>query len=410
MRGKRWLAMGLATLGAASGVVGCGGGGSSGSGGGGGSGGTIVIGATIPLTGSLAAFGAQEKIADQMLVDEVNAKGGITVDGSKKKVKLVILDSKSDPNTTTTQARTLAIQDHAVGFFGTIAPPLVIPLSSVADQLHIPMTHHTPIQAWLGGRKGGWKYSWDVFFNEPQMTTTQFKAADETQTNKRVVLFTDTDPDGIVMGGLWSKTAPDYGYKVVAHEKFPEGTTDFSSYIKDAQDAKAEILIAQMIPPDAIALWKQMKAAGYQPKVAVCEKCSYNEGWGKALGDVANGTLVADIWSPAFKYPDAAKLEAVKSKVGGKVNPGVSGIAMSYTVGKVLLDAIAKAGSTNADKINAALAATNGLYPTGKVKFNGQHYSAIPAVQTQWRDGATVVVWPKVDGGSTLEAPVAGLG
>jgi branched-chain amino acid transport system substrate-binding protein len=285
MRGKRGLHRGLASLAVVAlvgSVAACG---SSDSGGGGGSsGGNIVIGATIPLTGAFAAFGAQEKIADNMLVDEVNAKGGITVDGKKKKVKLVILDSKSDPNTTTVQGRTLIIQDHAIGLFGTIAPPLVIPLSSIADQLKVPMTHHTPIQAWLGGRKGGWKYSWDVFFNEPQMTQTQFKAADETQTNKRVVLFTDTDPDGIVMGGLWAKTAPTLGYKVVAHEKFPEGTTDFSTYIRDAQKNKAEVLIAQMIPPDAIALWKQMKAAGYQPKVAVCEKCSYNSGWGKALG------------------------------------------------------------------------------------------------------------------------------
>jgi branched-chain amino acid transport system substrate-binding protein len=411
MRGKRWPSTGLASLvvvALVAGVSACGdnGGNSGGSSGGG----TIVIGATIPLTGAFAAFGAQEKIADQMLVDEVNAKGGIAIDGKKQKVKLIILDSKSDPNTTTVQARTLAIQDHAVGLFGTIAPPLVIPLSTIADQLKVPMTHHTPIQAWLGGRKSGWKYSWDVFFNEPQMTTTQFKAADETTTNKRVVLFTDTDPDGIVMGDLWTKTAPTLGYKVVAHEKFPEGTTDFSSYIRDAQKAKAEVLIAQMIPPDAIALWKQMKAAGYQPKVAVCEKCSYNSGWGKALGAVANGTLVADVWSPAFKYPDYAKLLATKAQVGGTMNPGVSGVAISYTVGKVLLDGIAKAGSTDPDDINKAIAATNATYPTGKVQFTPQHYSAIPAVQTQWRDGATVIVWPKVAGGETLQAPVAGLG
>lgn len=168
----------------------------------------IVIGATIPLTGAFAAFGAQEKIADNMLVNEVNAKGGITIDGTKRKVKVVILDSKSDPNTTSTQARTLVLQDHAVGLFGTIAPPLVIPLSIVADQLKIPMTHHTPIQAWLGGRASGWKYSWDVFFNEPQMTTTQYVAANKVKTNKKVVLFTDTDPDGVVMGKLWKANAP----------------------------------------------------------------------------------------------------------------------------------------------------------------------------------------------------------
>jgi hypothetical protein len=43
------------------------------------------------------------------------------------------------------------------------------------------------------------------------------------------------------------------------------------------------------------------------------------------------------------------------------------------------------------------------------VQFNSQHYSAVKAFQTQWRNGATVIVWPKVKGGSSVQAPVAGL-
>jgi hypothetical protein len=44
------------------------------------------------------------------------------------------------------------------------------------------------------------------------------------------------------------------------------------------------------------------------------------------------------------------------------------------------------------------------------VKFTPQHYSAIPAVQVQWENGDTQIVWPKVKGGGTLQAPVSGLG
>jgi branched-chain amino acid transport system substrate-binding protein len=255
----------------------------------------------------------------------------------------------------------------------------------------------------------GWKYSWDIFFNEPQMTTTQFLASNEIPTNKKVVLFTDTDPDGIVMGKLWTQTAPKLGYTVVAHESFPEGTTDFSSYIHDAQAKGAQVLIAQMIPPDAAALWKQMKAAGYLPKTAFCEKCAYQSAWGSTLGSIANGTMVADVWSPVFKYPDYQAIEATKSNFGGKINPGTSGVALAFTCAKVLLDAIARAGSTDGTAINKALAQTNGLYALGHVQFNTQNYSAVKAFQVQWRNGSTVIVWPKVAGGSSVQAPVAGL-
>jgi branched-chain amino acid transport system substrate-binding protein len=405
---KRWLSAGLAAL-VACGATGIAVASSGAATGHSASGGTITIGATIPLTGSFAAFGAQEKIGDNLAVADVNAAGGITIGGKKEKVVVKYLDSQSQPNLTTTEGRTLVLQDHAVGFFGTIAPPIVIPLSQVADQLHVPLVHHTPIQAWLGGNSSGWTYSWDVFFYEPQMTTTQFLASDEIPTNKKVVLFTDTDPDGIVMGKAWTQLAPKYGYKIVAHESFPEGTTDFSQYIANAQAAKAEVLIAQMIPPDAAALWKQMKAAGYDPKTAFCEKCSYQSAWGTTLGPLANGTMVADVWSPVFKYPDWQQILATKKNFGGQENPGTSGVAVAFTCAKILLDAIAKAGSTSGPAINKAMAQINGMYPVGQVKFNSQHYSPIKAFQTQWRNGSTVIVWPKVSGGSSVQAPVAGL-
>ena len=53
---------------------------------------------------------------------------------------------------------------------------------------------------------------------------------------------------------------------------------------------------------------------------------------------------------------------------------------------------------------------TNKAYPTGRVKFTAKHYSAIPALQTQWQNGGTVVVSPKIKGGGTLQAPTPGLG
>jgi branched-chain amino acid transport system substrate-binding protein len=64
---------------------------------------TIKIGASVPLSGPLAGFGSFVKWGYQHAVDEANAAGGITVDGKKKKVQLILLDDKTDPNTTTTR-------------------------------------------------------------------------------------------------------------------------------------------------------------------------------------------------------------------------------------------------------------------------------------------------------------------
>ena len=254
--------------------------------------GDVVIGAVLPLTGPLAPFGANIRIGYQSAVDAVNKAGGLDVGGTKRQVSLVILDDQSDPNMATDQARTLIQRNNAVALLGSATPPLNIPISNVADQLKRPLIIGAcPIRAWLSGKPDGWQFSWDMFFDELQMTDLQYQTSDLAQTNKKVALFTDTEEDGVVMGDLWEQKAPKAGYEIAYHAKFPVGTTNFSSQIDAAKSAQAQVLIAQMIPPDAFALWKQMKALNYQPVVAFCEKCGNSSAWHQVLADVGEGPM-----------------------------------------------------------------------------------------------------------------------
>ena len=65
----------------------------------------IVIGASLPLSGPLAGFGGFQQWGYKRAVDEVNKAGGITVDGKKGLVKLIIRDDKTDPNQTAANTR-----------------------------------------------------------------------------------------------------------------------------------------------------------------------------------------------------------------------------------------------------------------------------------------------------------------
>jgi hypothetical protein len=80
MRSKSLVA-GVVCAAAMLAIAGCGSSGSSG--GGGSSGGTIKIGASVPLSGPLAGCGSFVKCGYQHAVNQVNAPGGITVDGKK---------------------------------------------------------------------------------------------------------------------------------------------------------------------------------------------------------------------------------------------------------------------------------------------------------------------------------------
>lgn len=375
-----------------------------------GGGGEVVIGTSIPITGSLSVFGPLMRDGYEEAVADVNAEGGLDIGGEKRKVRLEVLDSESDPTVTTQQIRTLVQQDGAVGLLGPTTPPLTIPASSVAEALQVPMVSSlTPIRAWLGGNESGWKWSWDFFIDELEFTKLQFKVADTVDTNKKVALFTDNEQDGQVMGGLWQKNAPQMGYEIVYHAKFPVGTTDYASFINKARASDAEIVITQMVPPDGVALWKQMKSLGYVPKLAFCEKCGNNGGWGKALGQTAVGTSTLGYWSRALGYPQTEEfVSKFASKTGD--NEDLSTIVLSYTAAKIMFDAIERAGSTDPEKINAALAKTDGDYPAGHIEFADDHSSGIFLTEKQWVSPTDEqVIYPPDRAQKKVTTPVTGL-
>lgn len=369
---------------------------------------TVVIGTTLPLTGSLASFGPLIQTGYMKAVNDINASGGLTVGGTKHKVQLIVLDNQSDPNMASQQARTLLLKDNAVALLGAFSPPLDIPISNVGEQLHRPVIQSlTPLEAWLSGRQGGWNYAWDLFFDENQMTNLQFQTSSLVKTNKRVALFTDTEEDGITMGKLWEQKAPQFGYQVVYHAQFPVGTTNFSSQIAAAQAAKADVLIAQMIPPDAAGLWKQMKSLGYQPKTAFCEKCAATSAWRTILGSVAEGTMTVDWWSPSLSLPDTNTFISTYGKNG--ITTDLSAIVAMNSVAQILFDAITQANSLDPAAINAAIGKTNKTYPVGHIQFGSNHTAPLIAGMDQWQGQNMVRVYPASQGAANVESPIPGL-
>lgn len=78
------------------------------------SGATIVIGATLSLTGALDVPGPPLEAGYEQEIADVNAAGGITIGGAKEKLRLVVLDNASNPSTAGSQASELVRRDHAV--------------------------------------------------------------------------------------------------------------------------------------------------------------------------------------------------------------------------------------------------------------------------------------------------------
>lgn len=355
---------------------------------------TIVIGASIPLSGPLAGFGGFQKWGYQHAVDEVNDAGGIEVDGEMKKVELTLLDDKTDPNVVSSNTQSLISKDDVDALLGSCTPALVTAGAVVADRAEVPfVTGCSPLGAFTSVQE--WTWAWDLFFSEPEVAALPFQTLEESgqETNRKVAILHDNGPDGKVVGGeLWPAMAKEAGYEVVASVEFPTDNTDFSAAVQQAKDSGADVLLVDAVTPQAVSIRKQMETAGYRPKFIQMEKGAEPVQFAEALGDLADGVSVAAYWDPSFDYPGAAELaEAFESETGETQSQH---IADSYTAAKVLLDAIARAGSTDKGEVNDAIGETDGEYPVGPVSFADDHTAELGVVEVQWQDGTTVVVSP----------------
>ena len=114
-------------------------------------------------------------------------------------------------------------------------------------------------------------------------------------------------------------------------------------------------MIAQVIPPDAAALWKQMKSLGYAARDGVGGEGRQSSAsrrqsvrWPRArrcsgTGPPNNGNVGGQ-----------ALYDATKAKFGE--GQATHGFIASYAMVQILADAISRAGSTEPDAINEALA------------------------------------------------------
>lgn len=265
----------------------------------------------------------------------------------------------------------------------------------MAERHKVPMvTACEPLETFRGVRR--WTYVWDLFFDEPDLAHAPFGVLHDLAlaTNKKVAILYDNGPDGRVVGGqIWPEMAKQAGLEVVQSAAFPADNTQFTSIIAEAKAKDAEIILIDVITPQAIAIRKQMAAAGYTPKFIDIERGAEPAQFAAALGKLADGVLVGGYWDPSFPFPGAAGLaKAFEAETG---QGSSQHIADSYAVAVVMLDALRAAGSTDPAAINAALAKTDTMTVVGPIRFDDTHTAKLPMVSVQWQAGKTVVVWPE---------------
>ncbi len=226
-----------------------------------GTGGPIRIGLNDPLTGTYAELGKNEQIGAQLAVDEINKKGGIL----GRKVELLVEDSTSaNTGTAVQKAHKLIDRDKVDFLLGNVNSAMAVALGEVSNQagvLHIVTGGHTDAVT-------GTDCHWNVF---RVCNTTRM----ETNSVSKTLLSK--------YGKKWYFLTPDYAFGHTLQQGFeaalkanngtelgasltPLGTTDYSSYLIQAQSTNPDVIIFLQAGQDAVNALKQAVQFGLNKK------------------------------------------------------------------------------------------------------------------------------------------------
>jgi branched-chain amino acid transport system substrate-binding protein len=295
----------------------------------------------------------------QTAVRLLNQKGGIKSLGGKK-LTLNLYDTQSSSSTAFTVTRK-ALDEGAIIVTGAAGSPESLVASQVCEESKVAYLTTTDFAPNLLTR--GFKY---MFQADPSMeaiaqATLQFVQQEGKRTGKpatRLGILATNDEVGAPSAQALQKLGPQYGFKVVATEEYPDGTTDFSTYLAKLRAAGADAVFGYQLTPDSIAIVNAMVEMRYQPIafggiLGGETTTSYADSTGKN----GNATLVASNFSPDLKIPGLPPLLTAYQNqwhqpISVNAASGVSAIGL-------IAAAIEAAGSTDPQKVRDALANIN---------------------------------------------------
>ncbi len=353
--------------------------------------GTISVGYGNNLTGFLAAHDVLISNGAKLAVDQINKKGGI---GGKIKIKLLLRDVKSRPDTSVQVARDLMKAKVNV---------LVLPcntdfqvgMAAVANPRRQFMLSPCNADPTVARKYGNY---WPVGMAGNAQLAQLANYAKLRKYRKVYVLDAPQMLYVHLMAKYFKKAAPSRGIQIVGTDDIPFGATGFpqdysaiATKIKNNSNG-AQAIMTGLFSPFVDFLARDLRRAGVNLPVIG------TDGMDTQLNLTTGKEAVNGYGFTTFGFPDSGSATArfyAQFKGSFGASPDGTYPALGYDTIKVLEAAVIKAGGINGKVIQAALA--NGMTVKGalgpiRYKGSNQHNPTNIVAALQIRNGKFVKV------------------
>jgi len=350
-------------LAVAAGVVltGCGKGGESGTATPPPSGNTIKIGMAGALTGGDGQIGAKMVNGSQIAIDEWNAKGGVL----GKQIEPVVLDDEASGQKAVTVAQSL-IDDGVAAVIGHFNSSCTIPASRLYSQANL--LEISPGSTNPQYTDQGFPYAFRVCGRDDQQGGV---IADFLHDNLKLTKIAILDDKTTYGEGIAKIVKADFeakGGQVVMFQGVDASDFDFRANISVAQGAGAQGLVWGGMYKGGGPLCEQMREANFNVPFVSDDGCQ-DQKFVDAVG--GNAQNVFDSFGKDYTTSPAAQNFIAEYKK--KYNDDIGSYSIyGYDAVQVLLTAMAKAGTTDTEKVAAVMKGQPFDTIQGQIEFDSK--------------------------------------
>jgi branched-chain amino acid transport system substrate-binding protein len=345
---------------------------------------TIKLGVAGPHSGDLASYGIPTIKAAELVVKDINAKGGI----NGKQVELLIEDDVCKPEIATNTATKLVSDgvDVVLGHICSGATKAALPIYKDAGIVVMSPSATNPALT----QSGDYPNFYRTIASDDAQAIKEVEFALDTLGLKKIAVIHDKGDYGKGLAEF-AKAFIEKSPKgeVVLYEGVTPGAVDYSAVVQKIKRSKADAVIFGGYHPEASKIVTQMRKKRIKIPF-ISDDGVKDDTFIKVAGKYAEGVYATGPQDNSKNPLSSAAIAAHKAAY--KEDPGAF-YENAYAAALALLNAIDQAGSTDYEAIRSALQKHKTATPVGNINFDARGDAiGVGFAMYQVKDGAYVEV------------------
>lgn len=350
---------------------------------------TLTVGAVAPKTGPLAGGAAVTYWPNVRLwIEDVNARGGLMVDGKAHKLNLIEYDDQTNPGETIKAVQRLATQDKADIILPPYSTGLNLAAAPIFDRFGYPMITSTATvddPAALVARFPGVFITLGAASEMARGAVEVLKTMrDNGDIGNKVAMVNVADAFGIELAQTARPAFEAAGFEIVYDTSYPLGTQDLSTVVKGAKATAPDAFVAWSYPPDTFGLTEQAQIEGLNPPAFYTAVATAFPGYKARFGDKVEGILgIGGVHADGKAFQDYA----ARHKALTGADPDFWASATVYATYQILEQSIEAVGTIDNAKIIEHIKTNSFDTVVGPMEFDENNNNTAFWTVGQWQDG-----------------------